>query len=206
MTTTRDLAGVAASREALERLEVLEVLEAEVRRWTPAINLVSQGSLPDLWTRHVADSAQLWPLAPGARTWVDLGAGAGFPGLVVAALGAPALAVTLIESDGRKAAFLRGTARAMGLAVTVLDQRAEAAPPQGADVVSARALAPLAALLPLVARHLAPAGTALLPKGRAAQAEVAEARARGWRFDLDAVQSRTDPDGRILRLRALARG
>lgn len=201
-----DLAGVAVLRETLDRLDILERL---VERWNPTINLVSAASLPDLWTRHIADSAQLWPLRPGhARTWVDLGSGAGFPGLVVAALAAETadgVRVTLVESDGRKVAFLRQAAREMGLALTILDMRAEAAPPQASDVVSARALAPLGTLLPFVLRHLAPDGTALLHKGRGHEAEVAAART-DWRFDLDAQPSLTDPDARVLRLTNLAHG
>ena len=206
MTPTRDLGAVPASPETLARLEAFEAL---ARKWTARINLVAPSTVPDLWTRHIADSAQLWPLAPpGAATWADLGSGAGFPGLVVAALAAErgGPAVTLIESDGRKAAFLREAARAMGLAVTILDRRAETAPPQGAEVVSARALAPLPALLPLVARHLAPGGAALLPKGRGWEAEVEEARAAGWRFGLDGAPSATDPAACILRLTDLAHG
>lgn len=196
----RALAGVAVPPAVLTRLEALEAL---VRKWTVRINLVAPSTTAELWTRHIADSAQLWPLAPPeARTWVDLGSGGGFPGLVIAALaaGTGRPAVTLIESDGRKCAFLREAARAMEVDVTVLDQRAELAPPQGADVVSARALSPLPALLPLVARHLAPGGTALLPKGRGWAAELEAARAAGWRFALDSRPSATDPEARLLRL------
>jgi len=204
MSLARAMPGIDVPPEAEARLEILVAL---VARWTARINLVAPSTLPDIRGRHVADSGQAWAMAPrGARTWADLGAGAGFPGLVVAALAGPSLRVTLIESDGRKAAFLRAAAREMGLAATVIDQRAETAPPQGADVVSARALAPLPALLPLVLRHLAPGGTALLHKGRGHAAEVEAARAAGWSFDLDAVQSRTDPEARILRLRGIAHG
>lgn len=189
-----------ASRETSARLDALAGL---LGKWNPRINLVAPSTLADLDARHVADSAQLWPLRPpGARTWADLGSGGGFPGLVIAAMGE--VAVTLIESDGRKCAFLREAARAMGLSVTVLDQRAEAAPPQGADVVSARALAPLPALLPLVARHVAPGGTALLMKGRGWAEEVEAARAE-WRFDLDARPSVTDSSAKILVVTGLAR-
>jgi 16S rRNA (guanine527-N7)-methyltransferase len=206
MTAARELPGLDLSPAALERLEALEAL---VRRWTGAINLVSSATVPDLWTRHIADSAQLWPLAPpGAAAWADLGSGGGFPGLVIACLAAEAGAprVTLIESDQRKCAFLRTAARELALPVSVLDARAEAAPPQAAPVVSARALAPLPALLPLVARHLAPGGVALLPKGRDWQADVEAARAGGWRFGLDALPSRTDPSGRVLRVAEIAHG
>jgi 16S rRNA (guanine527-N7)-methyltransferase len=188
----------------------LRAFEALVRKWQAAINLVAASTLSDIWGRHIADSAQLWPLGPhDARRWVDLGSGGGFPGIVVAALAADAPegpAVTLIESDGRKATFLRQASREMGLAVTVLDARAEEAPPRGADVVSARALAPLPQLLPLVQRHLLPGGTALLPKGRDHAAEVEAAREAGWSFELEAIPSITDPEARILRLQDLRWG
>jgi 16S rRNA (guanine527-N7)-methyltransferase len=196
-----------AAPTAAERLHRLAAL---VARWNPRINLVAPGTLSDLATRHVGDSAQLLPLAPeGARHWADLGAGGGFPGLVVAALAAdsrPGLRVTLVESDARKAVFLRQAAREMGLDVAVCDARAETLAPLGADVVSARALAPLPRLLPLVARHLAPGGIALLMKGQGWEAEVEAARAQGWRFAHQALPSATDPAARILRLQAPARG
>lgn len=180
-------------------------LSALVRRWNGTVNLVAPGTLAELEARHVADSAQLWGLRPaGARTWADLGSGGGFPGLVVAALAGPEAAVALVESDARKCAFLRAAAQDMGLTVTILEARAEALPPLGADVVSARALAPLPRLLPLVARHLREGGTAILPKGRAWEAEVEEAR-RTWGFDLDARPSATDADARVLLLTRLAR-
>lgn len=176
--TVFDRAGVAAafavSRETLAALDALvEVLE----RWAPRVNLVSRTTLAAVWHRHVADSAQLWRLAPpGARRWADLGSGAGFPGLVVAAMAlgsAPPLAMTLVEADARKCAFLGEAARAMGVAVTIRRTRIEAWNEGGFDVVSARALAPLPALLPLVRARLRPGGVALLPKGREAAAELA---------------------------------
>jgi 16S rRNA (guanine527-N7)-methyltransferase len=206
MTTTRDLPGLDVSPGTLERLEAFEALAG---RWTEKINLIAPSTVPDLWNRHIADSAQLWPLRPeGTRTWADLGSGGGFPGLVIAILAAEAGApqVTLIESDQRKCAFLRTAARELGIKPTILDQRAEAAPPQSAAVVSARALAPLPTLLPLVTRHLAPGGTALLLKGRDHAAELDAARAAGWTFTAEALPSATDPAARILRLRDLAHG
>nr|WP_208103524.1 16S rRNA (guanine(527)-N(7))-methyltransferase RsmG [Rubellimicrobium sp. CFH 75288] len=202
----RDLPGLEASPAALERLAALEGL---VRRWTARINLVAPSTLPDLWTRHIVDSAQLWPLAPpGAGLWADLGAGGGFPGLVVAALAAErgAPRVALVEADARKCAFLREAVRQLSLPAVVHHARAETLPPLGADVVSARALAPLPALLPLVARHLATDGVALLPKGRAWQEEEGAAREAGWRFAAEALPSATDASARILRLREIARG
>jgi 16S rRNA (guanine527-N7)-methyltransferase len=206
MTATRELPGLAPSPATLDRLAAFEAL---ARRWTARINLVAPSTVPDLWTRHIADSAQLWPLAPAsARSWVDLGSGGGFPGVVIAILAAEAGGprVTLIESDQRKCAFLRTAARELGLSVTILDERAEAAAPQAADVVSARALASLSALLSLIARHLAPGGTALLPKGRDVAAEIEAARSSGWRFEVEALPSATDPSARILRVADIAHG
>jgi 16S rRNA (guanine527-N7)-methyltransferase len=196
---------VSVSRETAARLAAFAAL---VRKWNPAINLVSKASLAELETRHIADSEQLFELAGvTAGHWVDLGTGGGFPGLVVAirAAGeAPDLRVTCIESDTRKAAFLMTAARELGLAVTLLAERIEAADPQAADVVSARALAPLAALLPLAVRHLGAGGFAIFPKGAQHAKEVVQART-GWRFELTDWPSRTDPEARILKLEAITR-
>lgn len=179
---------------------------ALLEKWNPAINLVSVSSLPDAWRRHVDDSLQLLRHTPaGARTWADLGSGGGFPGMAIAlALDAAGPRVTLIESDQRKVAFLSAVSRETGVDVRILAERIETAAEQQADVVSARALAPLPALLPLVARHLAPGGTALLLKGAGAEAELAEAR-RNWAFDLEIAPSITDPSGKVLIVKELRR-
>jgi 16S rRNA (guanine527-N7)-methyltransferase len=193
------------SRETTERLTNYAAL---LRAWNPKINLVSRQTLADLEHRHFADSAQLLGHAPpGAATWVDLGSGGGFPGLVVAILAAelrPDLHVTLIESDQRKAVFLRTVAQRTGISATVLAERIEAVPPLGTDVLSARALAPLAALLDHAERHLRPGGTALFPKGASWRAELEEALER-WRFDCENLPSATSPDGVILKLGEIAR-
>lgn len=193
------------SRETLERLAIHHALLA---RWNPRINLVSRGSLAEGWSRHFADSAQLWPLRPPEpRLWLDLGSGAGFPGLVIAALAAeqaPGLRVALVESDLRKAAFLTTVAREAGLAVTVHAARAEALPPQQADVVSARALAPLADLLGHAEKHRRPKGICLFPKGETVQNEIADAAAR-WHIEHKIHQSRTDPRAAIVEIGAFAR-
>src|SRR3954447_3134702 len=166
---------VPVSRETLDRLAAyLDLL----RRWQRTINLVGAGTLHNPWRRHILDSAQLVHLLPeGARRLVDLGSGAGLPGLVLAILGIPE--VHLIESDRRKAAFLREAARATATPVTAHARRIEAAPPLAADVVTARALAPLPNLLPLAARFATPATRCLFLKGRQAETELTEA-ARGW--------------------------
>ena len=193
------------SRETIDRLSAYLAL---LERWNPRINLVGGRTLPEAWSRHFADSAQLLALAPpAARSWLDLGAGAGFPGAVVAILAAetrPDLAVTLVESDGRKAAFLGAVARETGTPFAVLAERIESLPPQASDILSARALAPLAELLGHAEKHRRPEGTCLFPKGRSVHKEIADA-ALTWRFDPRIHRSRTDPDAAILEIGAFAR-
>lgn len=174
-----------------------------IARWSPRINLVAPGDLPRLWERHIADAAQLVPLIPpGSRCIADLGSGAGLPGLVLAILAG--LPTHLVERDRRKAAFLREAVRATAAPATVHAADAAALPPLGADLVTARALAPLPELLPLVARHLAPGGAALLPKGATADAELTAA-APLWTMRVERFPSRTDPAATILRLTEVAR-
>jgi 16S rRNA (guanine527-N7)-methyltransferase len=193
------------SRETVERLETHVAL---LSKWNPRINLVAASTLAEVWTRHVADSAQLWRLRPpGARLWLDLGSGAGFPGLVVAALAAeqaPYLTVRLVESNARKAAFLATVAHEAGLLAEVLVERWQRLPPQAADVVSARALAPLAELLAASEKHRRPGGVGLFPKGETVHKELAEASVR-WRFDHKLTPSRTEPRAAILEIGAIER-
>ena len=175
-------------------------------RWNGTINLVAKSTLSDAWVRHIADSAQLVPLAQVRPDhWADLGSGAGFPGLVVAIILAersPQTRVTLVESDRRKATFLREAVRHLGLKSVVLADRIETARPLCADVVSARALAPLDRLIPLTARHLVRDGTALFLKGAKVDSELASARV-AWSFLLERLPSQTDPTAEILRLKGL---
>lgn len=191
------------SRETLARLEAFLAL---VEKWQPAINLIANGSLPLAWERHVLDSAQLFAFCPkNATHWVDLGSGGGFPGLIIALMAAeyqPTMRVTLVESDKRKATFLMQAARQLDLKVELITDRAETIPPLKADVLSARALASLTALCPLVDRHLNPGGLAIFPKGALADAEVAEAR-RSWHFEATLMPSQTDPSGRIVTMKNL---
>ncbi len=198
------LLGLDVSRETCGRLELYESL---LKKWNPEINLVSRATLGEIWTRHFADSAQLLFCAPEtARHWVDLGSGGGFPGLVVAILARelrPGLSVTLVESDLRKCTFLREVARQTGTPVTVLAERAESLPPLDADVVSARALAPLRDLLRLAARHLKPGGTALFPKGANHDSELSDAL-ETFRFTFQKRASQTDPQAVILAIGDLA--
>jgi len=193
------------SRETKERLNTYAKL---VEKWTPRINLVSRASLPHLQTRHFTDSAQLHAIAPHpVGHWADLGSGGGFPGLVIAILaqetGSPDR-VTLVESDARKSAFLRTVIRETGVNATVRTERIEATAPLAADVLSARALARLATLLGHAARHLAPDGTALFPKGASWQEEISEARTK-WQFTSRVDKSRTDPDAVILHVTGVSR-
>lgn len=174
-----------------------------IARWSPRINLVAPGDLGRLWDRHIVDAAQLVPLIPpGAKTIADLGSGAGLPGLVLAIL--TGLPTHLVERDRRKAAFLREAVRTSAAPATVHAADAATLPPLNADLVTARALAPLTDLLPLVARHLAPAGTALLPKGATVEAELTAA-APLWTMRVERFPSRTDPAATILRLTEVAR-
>ncbi|SDE65068.1 16S rRNA (guanine(527)-N(7))-methyltransferase RsmG [Limimaricola pyoseonensis] len=187
------------SRETAERLHRYAEL---VRKWNPSINLVAKRDLELLETRHIADSLQLAAFLPSRGHWVDLGSGGGFPGIVVAAAArdrSPELRFTLVESDARKAAFLATAIRELDLNAAILARRIEAVDPLGADIVSARALAPLDRLIALGLPHLAPGGRMIFPKGRRAEDEIRDARAQ-WKFDCVAHKSDTDPEARILEI------
>jgi len=190
---------------ATERLQVFVGL---LVKWNAAVNLVSPASLKDVWIRHVADSAQVLDFAPVRRKrWLDLGSGAGFPGVVVSLISADTenpVDITLVESDQRKAAFLSTVSRETCVPMDVQATRIEVVSPQNADVVSARALAPLVKLCAFADRHLAPDGTALFLKGGHFGAEIKEAR-RVWSFALDVRASTTDPTGAVLIMKDLRR-
>lgn len=193
------------SRETLLKLtQYLAVL----CKWNPKINLVSKSTLENAWSRHFADSAQLWALAPhDAVSWVDVGSGAGFPGLVIAAMAAeqsPQLHVTLIESDMRKCVFMRTAAHEMGLDVTVLNDRIDEVPPLNADIFSARALASLPQLLEFAQKHRKPDGICLFPKGARADSELTEAT-KSWHISHETFPSQTDSEAVILRIGAFHR-
>jgi 16S rRNA (guanine527-N7)-methyltransferase len=177
--------------------------EALLRQWSPRINLVAKSTLDHVWTRHFADSAQLVALAPApVRIWLDFGSGAGFPGLVAAILlreRAEPCRFVLVESDARKCAFLRRVAQELGLDVDVRTTRAEALDPFAADVISARALAPLSQLLALAEPFCRTQTVCLFPKGRTVESELTEAR-RHWHIDAELLVSVTDPDARIVRI------
>jgi 16S rRNA (guanine527-N7)-methyltransferase len=186
-------------------MDRLGTLVHMVTRWNGSLNLVASGTLTDLGQRHIGDSAQIVRyIDPETTRWVDLGSGGGFPGLVVAAIlheTRPDCRVVLVESDKRKAVFLREAARKMGVEADVLVERIETAPPLAAQTVSARALAPLPVLCGLALRHLQSGGVALFMKGTRYAQEIADAHAAGWRFDLAIHQSTTDPAAAILEMR-----
>jgi 16S rRNA (guanine527-N7)-methyltransferase len=205
---TRTLPGFPGdvSRETLRRLEIYADLLAQ---WNKTINLVAAATLPDMWRRHFLDSAQLLPLAcrngapKSVKIWVDLGSGAGFPGLVLAILSkdfdSPPM-MHLIESDARKCAFLREAARLTETNVILHNSRIETVETFPADVVTARALAPLAKLLDLSARFIGPDTTCLFLKGEHIDEELTEAT-KCRKMDIERFPSRSDPKGIILRLK-----
>lgn len=174
-----------------------------VRKWQPVKNLVAPSTLPDIWRRHVADGAQAFAVLPTAKRWLDLGSGAGFPGLVTAILlvDVDGASVTLVESNGRKAAFLQTVARELKLPAKVLSERIESIPERLADdrfdAVSARALASLDKLLGYAEPWLASGATGVFHKGQDFAAERRQA-ALSWDFDLVEHQSRIEPDSRIV--------
>lgn len=169
------------------------------------MNLVGPASLPDFWNRHALDSAQLLPLAPDARIWADLGAGAGLPGVVLAILlkGTPGAKVWLIDSQTKRTRFLDKVVSALSLPAEVINARAETLSIQ-ADVVTARACAPLDKLLDFAKPYRARGAEALFLKGEKAEEEVLEAKRR-HRFEADVLPSQSDPRGRILRIRSSKR-
>jgi 16S rRNA (guanine527-N7)-methyltransferase len=175
----------------------LRQFAALVARWSEKINLVSKADLPHLWDRHIQDSlALVRHIPPGTDSAIDLGSGAGFPGLVLSlATGIP---FTLIESDKRKAAFLLDAARELAAQVKILNARIETAKTTPAPLITARALAPLDKLLGLALPHLAPDGICLFPKGKNAGQELAEAR-RLWQMEEERFPG-LDPDSCILKL------
>ena len=172
------------------------------------MNLVSRGEVAKIWPRHILDSAQLARIAPpDARTWLDIGSGAGFPALVCAVIARAQrrrTQFTLAEADGRKAAFLREAARRVGAEIAVRHCRIEqlSLPPQ--DVISARALAPLDQLFGYAAPFCGPASVLLFPKGRTADSELTLAR-RNWHSRVVRIPSRTDPAATLLRLSEVSR-
>lgn len=190
----------AVSQRVAERLDTLVV---ELGRWQTIKNLVGPSTLQQIWSRHIADSLQLAHLAPKAKTWLDLGSGAGFPGLVLAILGTEAgFKVTLVESNARKCAFLRHVARLTAAAATIHAERLEAVMPRmigKTDIVTARALASLEQLLSWSEPLFESRTIALFPKGRDVASELAEAR-KLWSIDYEILPSQIDPESCIVRV------
>jgi len=191
-----------ASDAQVADLERLRVMLAD---WNERMNLVGPSGLAEFWSRHAWDSAQLLGAAPTALAWADLGSGAGFPGLVLAILlkGRPGARVELVESLGKRCRFLEAVVEALALPAEVRQARAETVAAK-VEVVTARAVAPLEKLLGFAKPTMDLGAVGLFPKGRSADAEIAEAR-KAWRFKVDILPSRSGPDGRILRITDLSR-
>jgi 16S rRNA (guanine527-N7)-methyltransferase len=192
------------SDDALARLDKFVALLID---WQRRINLIAPSTLPHIWTRHVADSLQLLPLAPGAKVWVDLGSGGGFPGIPLACALAqrPGAEVHLVESNGKKAAFLRAAVRITGVPATVHAERIENFGDSfriKPDVVTARALAPLKSLCDQAFSLLAKGAIGLFLKGQDVEAELTEA-AKYWTVEDELKPSVTSRDGVIVVVRSL---
>jgi 16S rRNA (guanine527-N7)-methyltransferase len=196
--------GLDVSRETLARLTTFVDL---ITRWNKAENLVSPSDISVLWMRHIADCAQLAALCPTARRWLDIGSGAGLPGIVIALVGPSGTTVDLIESNAKKCAFLRQAVRATGAPAVVHQGRAEtllAGWDRPVDCVTARAVAPLERLLTLAYPVLTGGAVGLFQKGRGFRAEI-DAAALVFAFDLVQHPSRIDPSGAILQVSNLRR-
>lgn len=191
-----------------ETVGALDLYVSQLTRWQTVKNLVGPATLAEVWERHIADALQLLALAPDATRWVDLGSGAGIPGLILAIAGRdrPGFRMDLVESNARKCAFLTETARLTAAPVTVHNARIEAVIDgfTDAEIVCARALAPLKQLLAWTEPLLTKGTTGLFPKGRDAAAELTEAD-REWTFARDLIPSRTDSQARIVRVTSLSR-
>lgn len=201
---TRALALTPVSRETADRLDRLVTLLLATQSHT---NLIGRATIGEVWTRHIADSLQLLDLAPAGKTWLDIGSGAGFPGVVIACALAdrPGAAVHLVESQGKKAAFLRQAVADLAVPAIVHHERIEDLSTKVApEVITARAVAPLPKLLGYVAPYVKSGAKALLPKGQDVEAELTDA-AKYWNIEAELVPSRTHPASRILIVRALRR-
>lgn len=204
--STLDAAGFRILRSAMPaQMADLETLIERLTSANAVMNLIGPDTLPDVWNRHIFDSAQLLDLAPEAATWADLGAGAGFPGLVLAILlkDRSDSHVWLVDSLGKRCRFLQEVVDALSLRATVINGRAEEQRIK-VDVVTARALAPMDRLLGYAQPYLQRGAQGLFLKGEKAEAELIEAR-KVWQFDSTLSVSRSDPRGRIVSVRSLRR-
>lgn len=201
-----DAASFAAATGATDvQVADLERFREVLAEWNEVMNLVGPKTLPEFWNRHAWDSAQLLRFAPDALTWADLGAGAGFPGLVLAILGKgrPNFHVHLVESMAKRCRFLTQVVEELGLPATVHNDRAENLQ-LAVDIVTARACAPLGRLLGYARPYLQGGAVGLFLKGQDVAAEMSEA-ARSWEFEADVIPSKSDERGRIVRVRRLGR-
>ena len=203
---SRALALNPVSRETAARLDRFVAL---LLKWQDITHLIAPSTVPILWTRHIADSLQLLDLAPEAKIWVDLGTGGGFPGLVIACAlhGKAGRLVHLVESNSKKAAFLREAVAATEAPAVVQGVRMEKFVETfagRADIVTARAVSPLSSLLGQCLPLLKQGTLGVFPKGQDVEAELTEA-SKCWKIIADLVPSRTDPKARIVMVRALER-
>lgn len=196
--------GIDVSRETIDLLQRFGEL---THKWTQKINLVSKNDANHIWERHILDSCQLYPMAPPSSHWLDLGSGGGFPGIVIGILNREQKRhskVTLVESDQRKCAFLRTAVRELQLDVHIVSERIESLPNQHAEVLSARALSDLDALLEYANLHLSLDGMALFPKGGNWKTEHAKAQRR-WSYGLEVVTSATQNEAAVLKIQDIKR-
>lgn len=203
LMTAADFAAVSGATEA--QIADLEALRGLLAEWNENMNLVGPATLPAFWSRHAWDSAQLLQRAPDALTWADLGAGAGFPGLVLAILlkGRPGAKVHLVESMAKRCRFLSEVVATLALPAQVHNGRAEALKIT-VDVVTARAVAPLSKLLGYAQPYMARKAVGLFLKGLDVGAEIEEAT-KYWNFDVERLPSLSDPRGQVLRIERLSR-
>lgn len=194
-----------ASGASPAQLADLERFRQMLAERNEVMNLVGPATLPDFWNRHAWDSAQLLLLAPEAETWADLGAGAGLPGIVLAILGKgrEGFHIHLVESMAKRCRFLSEVVAALELPASVHNDRAENLN-LSVDIVTARACAPLSRLLGYARPYLQKGATALFLKGQDVASELEEAT-RSWEFEAETIPSRSDPRGRIVRIRRLKR-
>mmetsp|Transcript_5214 Transcript_5214/g.9192 ORF Transcript_5214/g.9192 Transcript_5214/m.9192 type:complete len:212 (-) Transcript_5214:349-984(-) len=195
-----------AERVSRETMDRLKLLHNQLLRWQKTVNLVAPSTLDVAWSRHFVDSAQLYELAPPqVASWLDFGSGGGFPGLVIAAIGAekfPDFKMTLVESDIRKCGFMREAARLMNVKVNILTRRIADIPRQNTEVISARALSNLSTLMDFAEPHLNPLTCLLFPKGSSYRAELEDV-SEDWKSKAEVIPSLTDPDAVVLRFRAV---
>ena len=201
----RGLLELDVSRETLDALKYFEDL---VVLWNPAINLISNSSVSDLWSRHIVDSAQLFLFTlPDEGLWLDVGSGGGFPGIVVSIVAkelAPSLRVVLVESDNRKCVFLRTVIRELGLSVKVINDRIENVKLDDVVYLSARALRNLNSLLFIVENNVSRETVCIFPKGRSYKKELVESQ-KNWKFDFNLIDSNTSEDSKVIVLKGLER-